>query len=256
MAGFLPLLRKELREQWRTARLPVAAVVFLLVGFTAPLLAKYTPEIAKRASRSGQVQIIAAPGTAKDAIDQLMGNLGQFGLFAAVLLGMGMVAREKERGTAALVLAKPVDRTAFLGAKFLALTAMMAACVAAAGAAAYFYTAILFETLPVAGYIACCLLTLLALLVYAALTFLGSTLVRSSLPAAGIGLAAFAVTAVLSSIPEVGRCSPLKLTDAARPLALGHGPVDLAPPLISSLALIAGSLALAWWSFRGQEIGG
>src|SRR5689334_7566257 len=128
MAGFMPLLRKELREQWRTARLPVAVVVFLLIGFTAPLLAKYTPEIAKRASRSGQVQIIAPPGTAKDAIDQLTGSLSQLGLFAAVLLGIGTVAREKERGTAALLLAKPVDRTAFLGAKFVALTAIMAAC--------------------------------------------------------------------------------------------------------------------------------
>ena len=47
MAGFGPLLRKELLEQWRTLRLPVIATIFLLVGLSSPLLARFTPEILK-----------------------------------------------------------------------------------------------------------------------------------------------------------------------------------------------------------------
>jgi ABC-2 type transport system permease protein len=47
MAGFRTLLGKELLEQWRTLRLPVVATVFLLVGLSSPLLARFTPEILK-----------------------------------------------------------------------------------------------------------------------------------------------------------------------------------------------------------------
>ena len=46
------LLRKELLESWRTLRLPIVAGLFLLVGLTSPLLAKFLPEI-----------ITAAPAT-------------------------------------------------------------------------------------------------------------------------------------------------------------------------------------------------
>ena len=47
MTNFGILLRKELLEQWRTTRLQVVATVFLLVGLSSPLLARFTPEIIK-----------------------------------------------------------------------------------------------------------------------------------------------------------------------------------------------------------------
>ena len=37
MSGLATLLRKELMEQWRTARLPIVATVFLLVGLLGNL---------------------------------------------------------------------------------------------------------------------------------------------------------------------------------------------------------------------------
>ena len=50
MTGGLILLRKELLESWRTMRLPIVGGLFLLVGLTSPLLAKYLPEIVKAAA--------------------------------------------------------------------------------------------------------------------------------------------------------------------------------------------------------------
>jgi len=116
MAGLGPLLRKELLEQWRTLRLPVIATIFLLVGLSSPLLARFTPEILKSVA-GDQFSITLPTPTAADAVDQLAKNLGQFGGLIAVLLAMGAVASEKERGTAALLLTKPVSRAAFLGAR-------------------------------------------------------------------------------------------------------------------------------------------
>ena len=53
------LVRKELLESWRTYRLPVVAGLFLLVGLTSPLLARFLPEIIKAAGgdQLGNVQV-------------------------------------------------------------------------------------------------------------------------------------------------------------------------------------------------------
>ena len=66
MTGLGALLRKELLEQWRTTRLPLVVVVFLLVGLSSPLLARFTPEILKAVGGS-QFQIVLPTPTAADA---------------------------------------------------------------------------------------------------------------------------------------------------------------------------------------------
>ena len=139
MAGFGPLLRKELLEQWRTLRLPVVTMIFLLVGLGSPLLARFTPEILKSVG-GDQFQIVLPTPSAADAVDQLAKNLGQFGGLIAVLLAMGAVAAEKERGTAALLVTKPISRAAFLLAKLVAIGTTLAVAVAIATAGAWFYT--------------------------------------------------------------------------------------------------------------------
>jgi len=253
MTGFRTLLRKELLEQWRTGRLPLVATVFLLVGLSSPLLARFTPEILK-AVGGNQFQIVLPTPTAADAYDQLAKNLGQFGALIAVLLAMGSVATEKERGTAAMVLVKPVTRAAFLTSKFVAIAVTLGISMAIAGAGAWFYTLVLFEPLPIAGFAGALVLQWLALLAYAAITFLGSTLTRSSLAAAGLGIVAIIVLGILSVVPAIGRYLPTGLGTVARAWALGDAPGDAIGPLLATLLLIVGLLAVGWLAFRRQEL--
>jgi len=253
MTGFATLLRKELLEQWRTTRLPVVATVFLLVGLSSPLLARFTPEILK-AVGGEQFQIILPEPTAVDAYDQLAKNVGQFGAFIAVLLAMGSVATEMERGTAALILSKPVSRGAFLLSKLIAISTTLAISTAIAAAGAWFYTLVLFEPLPVVGFAAATVLQWLALVAYAAITFLGSTLTRSAVAAAGLGVAAFIVLGILGIIPAIGRYLPTGLGGAARALVLGQSGVDVIGPTLASVVLIAGLVSIAWLAFRRQEL--
>jgi ABC-2 type transport system permease protein len=253
MTGFRALLRKELLEQWRTTRLPLVAIVFLLVGLSSPLLARFTPEILK-AVGGNQFQIVLPTPTADDAYDQLAKNLGEFGALIAVLLAMGSVATDKERGTAAFILVKPVSRGAFLISKLVAIAATLGISTAIAGAGAWFYTLVLFEPLPVGGFVAALLLQWLALVAYAAITFLGSTLTRSALAAAGLGVAAFIVLETLSIVPAIGRYLPTGLGAPARALALGQGNVDILGPMTASIGLVAGLVVVAWLAFRRQEL--
>ncbi len=255
MEGFAVLLRKELRESWRTSRVLVVGAIFLAFGIMSPLLAKFLPDLIGLAGTSGSMQITMPPPQISDAVDQFLKNLGT-AAFVVILLTMGIVAREKERGTAAFVLTKPVGRFAFLAAKFAALALLFLVGLVLGGAAMYGYTAYYFAPLPVGGFLAACALLLLALLVYAAVTFLGSTLTDSTPLAAGVGIGAYLALALLGAIPRVAPYTPGGLFAPARALALGDSPVGLATPLVASLAIIAAALALSWLAFRRQELGG
>lgn len=255
MEGFAVLLRKELREAWRTSRLLVAGTVFLVFGILSPLLAKYMPELIGLLGTPGGMAISLPAPVIGDAVDQFLKNLGT-AAFVVILLAMGVVAREKERGTAAFVLAKPAGRLAFLAAKFAALALLCAGGLALGGAAMYGYTAYYFAPLPVGGFLAGCALLLLALLVYAAVTFLGSTLTDSTPVAAGVGIGAYLALALIGAIPRVAPYTPGGLFAPARALALGESPGGLAASLLANLALVGLALAASWLVFRRQELGG
>jgi ABC-2 type transport system permease protein len=248
------LLHKDLLEQWRTLRMPVIAIVFFVFGLASPLLAKYTPELIKHAG--GNIQITVPTPTVGDAVDQFIKNIGQIGPFAAILLAMGSVARERERGTAVLVLTKPVSRPGFLSSKFIALLATLAVGVVVAGLAAYAYTAALFSTLSVPGFAACCALVLVGTAVFAAITFLASTLVGSSLPAGGVGLGAYFLVAIASAYAPLKHVLPAGLEEPARALALGEAPPHLWISLGFNLLWIVACLVASWKTFQNQEFGG
>ena len=250
------LLRKELLESWRTMRLPIVAGLFLVVGLTSPLLAKFLPEIVKAAAGDQMPSIPIPTPVPADAVDQLWKNLAQFGAFAAIILAMGSIATERDRGTAAFILSKTVSRGAFIAAKVTAIGAVLGLCVALAVAVGWVYTAILFEPLPATGWIGLAALAWLGLGAWAALTFLGSTVTGSAAAAAGLGFGALLVLSIASAIPNVGQFTPGGLAGPAVALAAGV-PVDvgdLIVPVVSTTILIAVALGVSAWSFRRQEL--
>lgn len=256
MSATSVLVRKELLESWRTMRLPIVGGLFLLVGLTSPLLARFLPEIITAAAGDQLPAIPIPTPVAADAADQLWKNLAQFGAFAAIVLAMGSVAGERDRGTAAFVLSKSVSRGAFLGAKVTGLGIVLALCVVLATAVGWVYTAILFEPLPVAGWIAFAVLAWLGLAAWAAITFLASTATGSTAAAAGVGFGALIVLSIVAAIPNVGRFLPGGLAAPAIGLAAGAPvvPEDVLLPAVSTLVLIVLAVVAAWWSFRGQEL--
>jgi ABC-2 type transport system permease protein len=252
--GFGPLLRKELLEQWRTRRLLVVAVVFVAIGIGSPFLARYTAELIQALGGVGFEIEFPEPTTA-DAVLQFLKNLGQAGILTAILLAMGSVATEKERGTAALLLSKPASRGAFLAAKLTAIAATLGISLALASAGGYFYTVLLFDPPEALGWVAMTGMLLLALMAYAALTFLGSTLTRSSIAAAGIGIAGLIGVGLISALPNVSPYTPAGISgEPAMALALGRDPGPLLGPLLVNAAFVVLVAGLAWLSFRRQEL--
>jgi len=248
-------LRKELLEQWRSYRLLIVAVVLLLFGgFLAPLSAKYTPELLKALVPNGDeiVQLMPAP-TAAVAVEEYVGNVGQFGVLVALLVAMGAVAGEKDKGTAALMLVKPLPRGVFLAAKFVALGFTFALSVLIAAVACYYYTMLLFEALDLSSWLALNGLLLLFVLVYVALTLFCSTLTRSQVVGGGLAFGSLMVLSALSALPTVGDYLPGQLLSWAGWLMNGGGEPAW-PALWTSLGLIVAALIGAWRVFERQEL--
>jgi hypothetical protein len=118
----------------------------------------------------------------------------------------------------------------------------------------YYYTLILFESLPPLGWAAMAGMLLLSLVAYASLTFLGSVLSRSSLAAAAIGIGAMIVLAILSALPSVGPFTPGGLDAPGAALAVGKDPGAVIGPLLVNLAGVSAIFGVAWLAFRRQEL--
>ena len=245
------LLRKELREQVRSYRLLVILLLFVFLGLASPLLAKLTPEILRTVG-TGQGVVIEIPEpTALDAVAQYVKNLSQIALFVLIFLTMGTVAAEKERGTAAFVLVKPVSRLGFLSAKLAVSWASVAVAVVLSALCAYAYTAVLFLPLDVTAFVLASLALLLHLLTFVTTTVAFSAAARSQVVAGVLSFFAWILLASLGGLGYATEFLPGRLLSAAAAAAAG-GPLPW-EPLVGSGALIVLSFLGAVAAFRHWE---
>jgi ABC-2 type transport system permease protein len=251
--NILSALRKETLEQWRTHRFLVVAAVLTVFGLLSPVAAKLMPEIFKMLPGAASFVAMMPQPTVKDAVDQYIKNIGQFALIIGILVSMGAVAQEKEKGTAAMVLVKPLSRWNFLLAKLLALLVVFAASLSMAALGAYSYTLFLFGPMPVIPWLMLNGLLLLYALVFVALTVFFSTLGRSQALAGGLALASLAVLGVLGSFPGVGQFAPGQLIHWGSALMEMEN-FSAWPALWTSLGLILACLLGAWLLLRRQEL--
>lgn len=256
VASFLAATRKELLQQWRTRRILVVGAVFVLFGLFSPLLAYFTPQLLSGLEGAEMfAQLIPTP-TAVDAIGQYLKNLSQFGFIIAVLLGMGAVAGERERGTAALILSKPLPRWAFILSKFSAQTVVYVGGFLIAGFGAYLYTVVLFGALDFGLFMAINALLFLWLMVFVAVALLGSALGTSTGAAAGIGFGGAVLLLLAGSLPRVGPLMPGGLFSWAGQLgALSDTPVPSnGGAVAAAVVLILLCLLGAFAAFERQEL--
>ncbi len=251
---FRTLLAKEFREQWRTWKMIVFLAVFLITGIISPVLAKYTPELLKMIPNlpAGLANIIPTP-TLADSVAQYLKNTEQFGILLVILLTMGVMAQEKERGTAAMLLTKPVSRSAVVLAKWLAGMSIVVAGLIADGLACLAYTAVLFEPIPFGAFWALNLLLLVYLGVYLTVALMASTLARTQTIAAVGAFGGLIVLAILGSIPRLSDYMPGQLVNWGNSLVL-KGDANAWPALGVAAGIIVLALVIACLRFEREEI--
>lgn len=253
MKSFFVLLRKEWLEQWRTYRLLVVGVVLVVFGLLSPLIAKYTPELIKLVPEGEAIAALIPTPTALEAVAQYLKNMSQFGGILALLLTMGAVAQEKDKGTAAMMLVKPLPRLAFLAAKFAALALMFTASLALAGLACYYYTWLMFGPLDALRWLAFNGLLLAYVLVYVALTLFCSVITKSQAAAGGLAICFLLVLGLVGAVPGWGDYLPGQLLTWGYGIMAGKADTFY-PALAVSAGLIVAAFIGAWRAFERQEL--
>ena len=251
---FSVALRKELLQQWRTKRVLVITAVFTLFGLISPLIANFTPELLRSISGAEQFADLIPTPTTADALGQYIKNITQFGFIIAVLQGMGAVAGEKEKGTAALILSKPLPRWAYLLSKFSAQVLVYLLGFALAAFGAYYYTLILFEPLTLLPFLFGNLLLLIWLLAFAAVTLLGSAIAASTGAAAAVALAGAVAILLAGSLPRIGALAPGALVTWASQLGLEPAVQANGGALVVTVVVVVVCLLVALAVFEVQEL--
>ncbi|MEW5866617.1 MAG: hypothetical protein AB1774_07145 [Bacillota bacterium] len=194
----LSLIKKELRQNWRSFRLPALYLTLLFFSLADPLTTKYMGQILQRFATG--ITITMPPPSAAQAMGQFLGDILEIGVFVIIAITMGAVASEKGIGVATFILTKPVSRKAYVGAKLFVLSGGVASGIALFTTLAYVYTWTLLGRAEPAGVILAALSTLVYAEFILAVTFASSMTLQSSLAAGGVGLLAFFLTMLVGSL--------------------------------------------------------
>jgi len=251
--NFTTAFKKEFLEQRRTKKLLIAVVLLVFFGISSPLMAKMMPQVFAMIPDAEVISALIPTPTLTDAITQYLKNVTQFGVLLALLYAMGAVATEKDKGTVAMILSKPMPRGSFLFAKFSAIALTFLLAILLASVFGYYYTVYLFGKLDFTAWVQLNSLVLLYLLLYTAITLFFSTLTRTQYIAIGLSFATLLFLGILGSLPTIGDYMPDALMANAATLSLGGSPESWAG-LWVTIGLTIFSLAGAWLVFRRQEL--
>jgi len=247
----LVLLKKELTEHLRTHKLLIVSVLLLVFGMASPLVLAYLPKILEMAGENLVVQV--PDFIPADAVKSYLDSLGQVGLLAAILISMGAIALERERGTAVLVLSKPVGTGSFVVAKLLGLGAVLLAGMVAGALGNYGYTAVLLDRPDVTSFVAANLLAGLYLLAVISLTLFFSTLIRNQIGAGVASLGVVLAGGLLSLVPALEPYLPSSLMHWAYSVNAGDGDSRWAALAVTWALIIVCSVA-SWRVLHRQEM--
>jgi len=251
---FRTLLKKELIAQLRTHRTLITLAVFFVAGLISPLLAKYTPLLLELVpDMPAEFASLIPEPTINDAVGQYLKNVSQFGVILVIVLNMGAVAVEKERGTAAMLLTKPVKPGMVILTKWLAGMVNLSVGLLLAAIGCAFYTTLLFEPFSLLNFLALNTLLLVFFGVYLSITLLASTLARTQAMAAALAFTGLALLLLLGASPRVQELMPGKLLVWGSSLVLG---IEASAwwSLIAGIGIMFACIVLASVSFNREEI--
>jgi len=202
------------------------------------------------------MKIELPPPVAADAYVQLLKNLNQLALLVAIFSLIGLVAEEKSRGTAVIILTKPVPRWSFIASKFLASAVLVLLSTLLAYLACLYYTAIIFRETLFAPSAQAILLVMAYYLLILAVTLLASTVSRTVALAGAISVGGFLLLSLLPSLHHwLARYSPGALPRYQGLLLTQAGTMaDALPALAGTLGLTVLLVAAAAILFERQEL--
>lgn len=248
---------RELLDHWRSRRLLFVPLGFLLFGAIEPVGLKLLPTLLRQGTNLPPGALIRIPvPTPGAAAGMGLGEIAQMGVLLLVLVTMGQVAGERQAGILSSVFSWPIQRVAYLGAKALALTALVALALALGIAGSVYETMVLFGPVSIPDAFRAWLIDLPYFLLPVAVTLAASAVFRAPLAAGGTALA---VTILLDTVPNffgglAAKGAPSALLQLAQQVIAGGPAGDAWLPALTSLVLCLIFLLAAAWALERHEV--
>ena len=245
--GFGNLVRKELDQWWGTGAWWIHLLIWtvILIGISTAILIE------------GQG---SAPTELHDEMVQTFILLSGMAIGIGVVITVqGSIVGEKESGTAAWVMSKPVSRQSFVLAKTVAHTLGFWATAIVIPAAIFLVGMRLFvsEPVDVGAFMAGLAVVALVALFYIAFTLMLGTMFAGIGPIAGVGIG-FALIGMFfkDMLPQaLVRLTPWTLPDLASAIALGSPlPSQWQLPIIATAGWVVVLTAVALLRFGREEL--
>ncbi|MGE0439287.1 MAG: ABC transporter permease [Gemmatimonadales bacterium] len=245
-AGFRNFLGKEMAGWWRTRRWLVHLVLWQVV------ITGFVVMVTRDESNRGQARALSEAFTVFFQVG------GFFGLIGAVLVSQGSIVGEKNSGTAAWVLTKPIARPAFILAKFVAITfTFLLLSLLLPSLTTLVASQLLIGTTPAPEHFFEAVgLAAVHQTFYIAFTLFLGTVFGSRGPVAGVALGFWIGGQILINyLPKwFVLAMPWLITNAASKVARWEAaPVPVWIPVASSAALAVGLVLAAVWRFGREE---
>jgi ABC-2 type transport system permease protein len=250
--GFKQLLRRENEGWWKSRRWVVQAVIFLLVlnGLLFAVL-----------SAPNETPGQPAPTAAEKVATSLVVFVTLAGIapvIAVVISGQDSIIGEKQSGTAAWILSKPVSRSSFVLSKLIAhMLAYFLIIPVLQGAVCYVMLSVTQgAALPVLPFVEGMLLVYLNLLFYITLTLMLGTIFEARGGVIGIGLALAIGYQIFTQLaPWSSTIMPWGIIaegGTASTLILGQTPATFLPVIATVLWCFVFT-GVALWRFERAE---
>ena len=264
--GYRNLFRRENRQWFGTWQWLVQAGIWMAIinGILATIMLA-APKIEAAQARAEISTAEAAQASATVAQTGLM----VFFIFSGLAAGAGVVIiaqdaliGEKQSGTAAWVLSKPVSRLSFILSKLGAdaLGVLVSMVLIQGGVAYLIYRAGTGIALGIPHFLGALGLVYLTLLFYLSLTYMLGTLFRSRGPVIGIPLLLVFGNSFSNMLPFLGKILPWNLVmdlgpeQPALAIILAQGlPLPTITPILCTAGLSLVFIAVALWRFSREE---
>lgn len=252
LAGFRNMLGKELGTWWRRPRWLLHLVLWVAVINGFLLLVQFGeatgPDGALATDAAGKLTVM---------LEVFFRVGGFFATIGVVTAAQDVMLKERQMGTAAWVLTKPLARPALVLAKFLATTVAVAVLMTVVPMVVFLVQARvgLGQGPDLARFVAAAGLLLASHLFYLALTLCLGTVfnARGAVTGSAIGFL-FAGQIVGALRPELNHIFPWMVHGFAAALAQGAPrPEWWWQPVAATVAWTVGLVALAVWRFEQEE---
>lgn len=256
MRTFLAFLQKEWMELFRTGRMLLLLLVFVLFGIMNPAIAKLTPWLMETMADSLEGAGLSVETVAVDAMTswtQFYKNI-PMALIVFVLLWSSSFSAEHQRGTWIAVVTKGFARWKIVAAKSMMIVFSWTACYWLCFGITYAYNAYFWDNRIVGHpFFAAGCYWLFGLWTMGFMIFFSAVSTYSILPLLGTG-GALGITYLAEFVPKAKHSTPIRLTDAASLLTGLAEPDGYLTPILLAIGITVLCAGMAVIGFRKKDI--